>query len=42
MKSAKANTSRSSPKSLRPSPSRAGAQSRSTNSCPRKKSTSFI
>jgi DNA end-binding protein Ku len=31
----KANTSRSSPKSLRPSPSRAGAQSRSTKFVPK-------
>src|SRR5262245_18616443 len=33
----KANTSRSSPKSLKPSPSRASAQSRSTSSCLRKR-----
>jgi non-homologous end joining protein Ku len=41
-RSAKANTLRSSPKSSRPLPSRASAQSRSTSSCLRKKSTSFI
>src|SRR5262245_43083668 len=37
-KSARANTSRSNRRSLRPSPSKASAQSRSTSSCRRKKS----
>jgi len=41
-KSAKANTSRSIPKSSRPSRSRASVQSRSTSSCRRRKSTSCI
>jgi non-homologous end joining protein Ku len=41
-KSVKANISRSSPRSLRRLPLRASAQSRSTSSCLRKKSTSFI
>jgi DNA end-binding protein Ku len=39
---AKDNTSKSSPKSLRQSPLRASAQSKSTSSCRRKKSTSCI
>jgi Ku protein len=38
----KGNTSKSSPKSLRPSPSRASARSRSTSSYLKKKSTSCI
>src|ERR1700751_5016926 len=41
-KLARANTSRSSPKSLRLSPSKANAQSKSTSSCRRKRSMSYI